>query len=511
MRPDIRRLVPVVTFAIAFVVRLTPVLIGGGLGYFDRYDDGVYYTAADALTFGRVPYRDFILLHPPGSVLVLTPFAALGRATSDGTGLAVARLVFMGIGGLNAVLVTLIAARWGRWQSVLAGLMYAGWAGAVYSEQATFLEPLGGTALLVALFLLLRRHREPTPRDEILAGVALGLACSLKIWYIAPLAVVVLYQLIARRYGAGLRVLVSGMVSVAVVLTPFFVLAPRRMWDMVIRDQLLRSQGTEPRNARFEVMLGVKHLLASSGKPLVAATVIVIIVLIAAAIMCVRDRIARLLVAVLAGNIAVLYLSPTFYRHYAVLVAPPLVLVFVIGLTSLISRINWRRLPVAAGFAGLAFLVGMTVHTASVPTGRTFPGKLFGAVAPPGCITSDDPAALIQMNRLSQDFRDNCRVPVDVSGVVYDSLRRVHPDGSLVLRSQNLAFQDFLFNYLTSGHAFVIIRRQTDSIPPKIRRLYGSFPAITRKDGITLRAGYPLIGGSGASTPQRPAGSQTAP
>jgi hypothetical protein len=495
MRPDSRRLIPAAIFVLALVARLTPVLLGGGLGFFGRYDDGVYYSAADALTFGRVPYKDFVMLHPPGSALALAPFAALGRVTTDATGLAVARIAMMGVGGLNAALVALIAARWGRWQSLIAGVMYAGWAAAVYSEQTTFLEPLGSTAVLVALFLLLRRDEEPSPRAEIIAGVALGLACTLKIWYIAPLAVVVIYELVARRLAAGLRVLIAGVASAVVVLLPFFVMAPRHMWDMVVRDQLLRKQSTVPRNERFEVMFGVKHLLANAGAPLIALTALVAVVVVVAAIASLRDPTARLVVVLFAGNLLVLYAGPSFYRHYAAFVAGPLVLVLVIGVSNVIGAVQRPGLAVGAGLTAVTLAIAMTGHTMSVATGRSFPGKLFHALAPPGCITADDPAALIQMNRLSQDFREGCRVPVDVTGITYDALRLLNPDGSLVTRGRNHAFQDFLRTYLTSGSAFVIIRRGMDAIPPNYRLAYRSFPSLASKDGITLRAGYPLLAG----------------
>jgi hypothetical protein len=429
------------------------------------------------------------MLHPPGSLLTLAPFAALGRVTTDATGLGVARIAFMCVGGLNAALVAVIAARWGRWQSLLAGVAYAGWAAAVYSEQATFLEPLGSTALLIALVLLLRRDRQPGVRDELIAGAVLGLACTLKIWYAAPFAAVVVYHLASRRVRPAMRILLAGLGSAAVVLTPFFVLAPGRMWDMVIRDQLLRKQSTVPRNERFEVMFGVKHLLASSGEPLIAVTAVVAIVVVAATLVCLLDRTAWLLVAMLATNVAVLYLSPSFYRHYNALVAGPLILVTVIGLSAAVSGANRPRLTLGAGALALALLLAMTGHTMANPTGRRFPGKLFRAAAPAGCITADDPAALVQMNRLSQDFRDGCEVPVDVTGITYDSLRALNPDGTLVSRGRNYAFQNFLYDYLSSGSAFVILRGSLDAIPPRYARGYRRFAELETSRGIKLRAG----------------------
>jgi len=69
--------------AIAFVFRLVPVMRGGGLFGLGNYDDGVYYAASTGIAHGLLPYRDFLLLHPPGVPLLLTPFALVAQLTSD--------------------------------------------------------------------------------------------------------------------------------------------------------------------------------------------------------------------------------------------------------------------------------------------------------------------------------------------------------------------------------------------------------------------------------------------
>jgi alpha-1,2-mannosyltransferase len=98
-------------FLVAVVPRLGFVLHGGGLGGTYMYDPGVYYTASTALLNGRLPYRDYVLLHPPGVVLALTPFAAAGQAFSDHAGFILATLGFIAIGSINAVLVRSVALR----------------------------------------------------------------------------------------------------------------------------------------------------------------------------------------------------------------------------------------------------------------------------------------------------------------------------------------------------------------------------------------------------------------
>ena len=95
-RSDLAILAGVV--GLAFLVRLLPVLRGVGLFGMIDYDDGVYFGSASALIHGLIPYRDFLLLHPPGILYVLAPFAALGNVVGDATAFAVARVAFMLLG-----------------------------------------------------------------------------------------------------------------------------------------------------------------------------------------------------------------------------------------------------------------------------------------------------------------------------------------------------------------------------------------------------------------------------
>src|SRR6478752_192045 len=89
------RWVPIAIAGVAFVCRLVPVVRGGGLSGMDTYDPSVYYAAAVGLFTGRLPYRDFLLLHPPGILLALQPFAALGALVGDPVAMASTRVAFM--------------------------------------------------------------------------------------------------------------------------------------------------------------------------------------------------------------------------------------------------------------------------------------------------------------------------------------------------------------------------------------------------------------------------------
>lgn len=128
VRPT-RRASPALTAVVVLVALASrsTLVAEAGLDGLHAYDDGVYYAGAAALVAGRVPYGDFLFLHPPGILLALSPFAALGALTSDPVGLATARVASWVLGAVNAALVTRLAARYGLVPAAVAGLLYALW------------------------------------------------------------------------------------------------------------------------------------------------------------------------------------------------------------------------------------------------------------------------------------------------------------------------------------------------------------------------------------------------
>jgi hypothetical protein len=480
-RSRVELVIPVLVFGAAFVVRLLPVLRGGGLHYYGRYDDGVYYTAAEALGFGHLPYRDFVMLHPPGSTILLLPFTLLGRLTSDPVGMTVARLAFMALGGLSAVLVYAIARGWGRICGLVAGLIYAGSAAAAYSEQTTFLEPLGSVLTLAAVLALCRRTGCRATRLEVVCGVALGLSCTVKIWYAGIAVALVLVLLLRRELRAAARVTTAAVAMAAVVMLPFFIAAPGRMWTMVVADQLDRTSARAPLTGRISSILGTKVVLAGHGPTLVHAVAVALVLLALVAVAaCVGDRDAWLLVGLFVSAAVILLASPAYFRHYGVLLAAPAALVVPIGLGRLVARIRW---PIARpGLVALAVVVvaASGLRVAASHTGDGLPWARFAAAAPAGCIAADDPAALIQTDRLTADFRAGCAVPVDVTGTSY---------GSPVPRAANTAFHDWLMGHLLGSDAFVVLRPRRDTLSAAEMRALHSRPVLASGQGRSLRRG----------------------
>ena len=151
---------------VAFVARVVPVWRGGGLSATNGYDDGVYYAAATSFVHGQMPYRDYVLLHPPGSVVLLAPFALLARLTSDTAGFETARVGFMVLGAVNAGLVMAIGRRFSARVAFIAGAFYALFFPAVYVARTISLEELGTTTLLIALALVFRRAGQVGPIER---------------------------------------------------------------------------------------------------------------------------------------------------------------------------------------------------------------------------------------------------------------------------------------------------------------------------------------------------------
>ncbi|KAE8762777.1 glycosyltransferase 87 family protein, partial [Georgenia thermotolerans] len=240
--PSRRRDPPVAALVatVAAAVRLLPVLAGGGLRGAGGYDDGVYFTAATALVHGRMPYAAFVLLHPPGIALVLAPFAALTRWVPDSVAFALARVAFVALGTLTAVLVARLGSlAGGRAAALTAGLAYAVAPAAAYAERTTMLEGPANLCLAAALVVLLARP-VLTARPALAAGALLGLGTGVKIWGVVPLAVVAGWvgaRAGPRRLG---ELLTGAAAALTALCLPFFLAAPDQMTRYVVLAQLGR-------------------------------------------------------------------------------------------------------------------------------------------------------------------------------------------------------------------------------------------------------------------------------
>lgn len=457
---------------LAYGVRLTLLTHGGGLDGSDAYDDGVYYSAADALVHGRLPYRDFVFLQPPGVLVVLAPFAWLGSVTTDPTGVVAARLCFIGVGALNTVLVMLLGRRFGGVAAVLAGIGYAVFLPAAYSERSTLLEPVGTLGLLLAA-LLIDRTRFLPRLGPVLAGAAAGVAMGLRLWYVVPAALIALVN-----WRATVRFVAGATAVVAAIYLPFLLTAPPALIRQVVFDQVGRSDmATQTPLKRLDVMVGAVDLRLPQPWEGLLAPSLVGAVLLAVTALCtvaaLRLRGARRYPVLMVAGGLVLLASPSYFLHYPALTAPWFMLTISVGATWLLRRIPFRavRFALAAVLALGVVAFGLRAADVTVSSYRIATSVL-GPVARhvDGCVMSDDPQVLAGLDVLSSDLRRGCEFWPDVTGVSLDR-DAVRVGNRTLNRFENARWQADIRRYLLSGSAVVIHRRATDLGPADLRAI----------------------------------------
>ncbi|MBJ6764649.1 glycosyltransferase family 39 protein [Myxococcaceae bacterium JPH2] len=175
---------------VAVILRAGPLVSLGIWGTPVDYDEGVYSAAAQWLSRGVLPYRDFVFVHPPGW---LYPLAALTRllALEPAGAFAASRVLAVILGVVNSAVVGGLAWRWrGPVAGVFAAAFYAVYPDVVRVERGPFLEPLLNLVCLTGLGLALRAR---TRKATWLAGAVLGYGIAIKltggVFLLAALAV----------------------------------------------------------------------------------------------------------------------------------------------------------------------------------------------------------------------------------------------------------------------------------------------------------------------------------
>jgi alpha-1,2-mannosyltransferase len=471
--------------AVAVVVRLGLVERSAGVRGNYGYDAGVYYAAADALIHGRLPYRDFVLLHPPGMMLALTPAAWLGRVTSDHVGFVAANLGMTVVGVADAVLVVVVGRRMGlRLRAALAGgLFYAGWMGAAGGEFSVRLEPLGNLFLLLGLLAFFTARRTgPVPSGRLLAaaGAALAVAMSVKIWFGVPLAGLLVVLLLDRTGRRGVVGYLAGAAAALVAVDGVFAaLAGRDMWRMVIAAQLGRGRSRLSFDQRLRVIASVQIAtrLHLTGTQMAAVVVAAGVGLVGALLLALRVPGGRIVAALALVHVVVLLAAPSLFGFYADFAAVPVALT-VAAATQALRRPAWvgGYLP-AAGAAAVsaAVLVTGTFHATS-SWGQS--GRLIADVAGVPCVMSDAPAGLIELDALDRSFADGCPDWVDVTGRTY-----ISPDRSSIPRSRSPRWHHDILRYLRSGQAIFLVRRAGTGIDRRTLHALERYGAVARVPG----------------------------
>ena len=415
----------------------------GYLAGFTQYDDGVYIGNALRLVNGVIPYRDFAMVQPPGSMLLMVPAALGGKVFGSAWALAASRVLTVGADTANVVLAGLLVRHRGALAAGVASGVYAVYPAALNASQSLFLEPwLNLFCLLGAVLLFdgdhLAGHRgvpgEHGSRRAFWAGVCFGFGAAVKIWAALPALVAWLLCLRARRD----RVPFAGgfLVGIAVPCLPFLALAPSGFGRTVFVSELVQAtHGRVGANPRLADITGIVGLSSVGVNPKIwagatAAGVLLLLVVIAwlrarraGSRATALDWFALICTFVVVG---MLFSPSEWYVHYAAFAGP--FLAVLVGLSA--GRLVAARQPpvqkprpwvrVCAGVVAALLIAAMGAADGYTVT-TLYPARDLSAASaliPPGaCVLTDTAAATVVIGRFSASS-PGCPVIVDTVGTL---------------------------------------------------------------------------------------------
>lgn len=448
-------------------------LRGAGLQGYLGYDDGVYFAAAVAFVQGVVPYRDFLLLHPPGIMVLLSPFALLAAATNDSSGFALARVAFMLLGAVNAGLVALVAGQYGKRAALFAGALYAVWYSATRVEQTTLLIGPQTTLLLIGI-LILGSQRPLGLRRAIAGGAVLGLSVGVQLWQVVPLLIILGTVAFASRDAPGgwrrptLGLLAGAVAAFSAVCLPFFLAAPSEFVRFVLLDQLARPnpdisvvtrlhdlEGLPPGGARIQSIVDIAIFgLAAVGAAAVAGVAW-------------RVPAARMWCLLVVVEIGYLLTAPVFFSHYSGWIAPSAAIVLGTAAAAAIGAVErYRPLGMAAPAGYLVMAAGLALATIPIHQGSVLQrADLERDLGGTRCVSADAPVLLLETSGLQRDLQARCRLVLDPTGTSYDT-DRGHLAAGAVGTSRRGApgYQLAMVAYYAGSDAAMFIRQGADGL-----------------------------------------------
>ena len=430
--PRLVYVVIAVAAAAGALLRLYQLTRPGYLLGVTEYDDGVQFGDAVRLVGGVIPYRDFVMVQPPGSVLLMTPVALLAKVTGTAWGLGIARLLTAAADITCIVLLGLLVRHRGPLAAGIACGVYAVYPDALVAAHTFLLEPwLNLFCLLAALQIFEGDQISDKPRRLGWGGVLFGVAAAVKIWAVVPLAVMAV--LVARR-PRRLRALAGGAAAgLGVLVLPFLIMAPGGLTKDVVlsqfvRDNLNQASPVSPLSrlndlAGFSLFTG---LPASLRALLVLAVAAVVPLAYLAAAMRMRRLPAPLDWYALIGVVAVIvmFMWPyNYWSHYGGFAGPFIALVLALpaGLLRPADS-RGRAVPlIAVGVIAMVVIAGVGLRQLAAETklvALSTPAAAADKLIPAGsCVVTNDTSLTVSANRFTSDHPD-CSPMVDAWGTL---------------------------------------------------------------------------------------------
>jgi alpha-1,2-mannosyltransferase len=433
-------LIIVAATLLALLLRLYQLSRPGFLLSVNEYDDGPYFGSAVRLVYGALPYRDFLIVQPPGITLLMIPAALLSKVTGTAWGMAVGRILTSLAGAASVALAGLLVRHRGVLATVIACGIMAVYPDSIQAVKTVLVEPwLVLFCLIGALAIFDGDHFTTRTRRLVWGGVALGFGGAVEPWAIFP---VIIIALLTLRWPRRLAAYVGGVtIGFLVPVLPFAALAPAKFYEATIVAQIGPRAGATPTSfwLRIQDLTGLADLSRATHLDDLGAAVLIAAVVFGslglAFLLTWRPPPALELFAVGSATLVfAAFLWPEqFHYHFAAFLAPFLALAIGLPLSALVrdfrlaSGGNPAALPVlqwgAASLAGLAILVlavfqfGWETHnTPHMPVWVVTSAR---RMIPPGaCLLADEVSFSVMTDRLVSDV-PGCSLLLDPTGTNY--------------------------------------------------------------------------------------------
>lgn len=396
------------------------------------YGEGVYLGAAIRLLQGVAPYRDFVLLHPPGILLLMAPVAALSKPFGTVTSLAVACDVTMLVAAANASLAAFAVRHRGIAASLVAGIALACFPLAVADDCTLLLEPYLTFFCLVGIIFLFEKGRLAPTRRLFLGGLALGFGGAIKIWAVLIIAAALVVCL-TRWRTAVLPVVGGAAAGFVVPCLPFFLTDPHAFVRdiFVVQSHRVTDGATASSVAqRVTDIMGVTGWSVVHSSQAVGVGVgIAFLALSATTLVLARRTLVPVDWVVILASVAscaALLRSSSHFVHYvyfsAAFIAMLFGICFAAGRQWLATKMSAGRFliqPISVAVLAIAmavFLVPQQADYARHTLSSSFDPTNLNILIPSGaCVISDIPSVVISSDLYNSSHR-GCPDAVDPYG-----------------------------------------------------------------------------------------------
>ena len=393
-----------------------------------EYDDGVQFGDAVRLVSGVIPYRDFVVMQPPGSVVLMAPVALAAKVTGSVWGLAIARLLTAAADTVCVALLGLLVRHRGPVAVGIACGIYAVYPDALVAAHTFLLEPWMNLFCLIGALLVFDGDRLTDGRRLAWGGVAFGFAAAVKLWALVPLAVIAL--LVLRR-PRRLGLLAGGAaVGFGAPVLPFLAMAPAGVTKDVVVSQFVRANIQHPVPLpRLTDLTGLSlfpHLSSRLSLVLVLAVSAVVAIGYLAACRAGARRPTALDWYALIGLVAVtgMLLWPYgYWSHYGAVAGPFIALVLALP-AGLLRPAEHRAqiVPLMAVCAVAAIVIAalglrQLATETRLHTSTSLAARADRLIPPGSCVLTNDPSLTVSADRFAP-ASPVCPAMVDAYGTL---------------------------------------------------------------------------------------------